>query len=361
MNISKATRSFEAWMRSCTKVVESDLKLKHEQMREDLFLFLRGTYYRWAQVWPKICKDLVRAPKVIGSGDLHVGSFGTWRDSEGRMCWGVDDFDESYPLPYTNDLVRLAASLKLVTDSGVLTIRFKDGCDAILDGYQNSVRTGGCPIVLAEHERNLESLGIEAIRPPQDFWKKLNALPVVNANQVPPQARRALVKMLPAKVSFKIVRRRAGLGSLGQLRFAAIADWEGGCVAREAKAMTPSASLWVGGKSGHGESYYERVIASAVRSPDPYQKIIGGWLIRRLSPDSNPIEIDELPKKRDEGALLYAMGREVGNVHLGTRNQVKNILKDLRTRKKNWLRFAAREMANATEKDWKKYRSDVSR
>ena len=58
-------------------------------------------------------------------GDLHVGSFGTWRDSEGRMCWGVDDFDESYPLPYTNDLVRLAASVKLGVDVEGLTIKFK--------------------------------------------------------------------------------------------------------------------------------------------------------------------------------------------------------------------------------------------
>ena len=47
---------------------------------------------------------------------------------------GVDDFDESYPLAYTNDIVRLAASLKIVIDAGSLSIRFKDGCDAILDG-----------------------------------------------------------------------------------------------------------------------------------------------------------------------------------------------------------------------------------
>jgi len=34
--------------------------------------------------------------------------------TEGRLSWGVDDFDESYPLPYTNDLVRLAASVRIV-------------------------------------------------------------------------------------------------------------------------------------------------------------------------------------------------------------------------------------------------------
>jgi len=87
-----------------------ELQDKHHQMRSDPFLFFRGTFYRWAQLWPKVCPDLQKAPKVIAVGDLHVNSFGTWRDSEGRLAWGVDDFDDAYPLPYTSDLVRLAAS-----------------------------------------------------------------------------------------------------------------------------------------------------------------------------------------------------------------------------------------------------------
>ncbi|MBV8437947.1 MAG: DUF2252 family protein, partial [Silvibacterium sp.] len=88
-DIQEATRSFEKWMRSCAPVIESDLRSKHEQMREDLFLFFRGTFYRWAQVWPKVCAELARGPKVLATGDMHVNSFGTWRDVEGRLCWGV--------------------------------------------------------------------------------------------------------------------------------------------------------------------------------------------------------------------------------------------------------------------------------
>ena len=122
MDIRQATASYEIWLRGCTRVVESDLKSKHEQMRKDPFLFFRGTYYRWTQLWPEVCEEVIRAPKVLSVGDLHVGSFGTWRDSEGRLCWGVDDFDDAYPLPYTNDLVRLAASVKMVTDAGTLKI-----------------------------------------------------------------------------------------------------------------------------------------------------------------------------------------------------------------------------------------------
>jgi hypothetical protein len=84
--------------------------------------------------------------------------------------------------------------------------------------------------------------------------------------------------------------------------------------------------------------------------------MVGTWLIRRLSPDANPIEIEDLPKKRDEMTLLNAMGAEAANVHLGTKRQRRKILRDLQGRKSGWLRNSAKEMAKATERDWKKYR-----
>ena len=49
-------------------------------------------------------------------------------------------------------------------------IALGDGCDAILEGYEQALKSGGAPIVLAERERNLEKLGIAAIKPPRDFW-----------------------------------------------------------------------------------------------------------------------------------------------------------------------------------------------
>lgn len=356
MNIQKATRSYEKWMRSCTTVVEADLRNKHEQMKEHEFLFFRGTFYRWIQLWPEICKELRRAPKVLAAGDLHVGSFGTWRDGEGRLAWGVTDFDESYLLPYTNDLVRLAASVKVAIESEQLAVKLRIGCDAILEGYRQSLQDGGCPIVLAEHEKNLERLGFEALKPPDSFWEKLNALPVVKEG-LPRDAKDILKKMLPdPRMDYKVVRRKAGMGSLGQQRFVAIADWEGGCVAREAKAMTPSSCVWLAGKVSHCQSNYQQAISGAVRSHDPFQKIVGRWLIRRLSPDADRIEIADLPKERDEEILLHAMGSEAANVHLGTRRQIRNILNDLRRRKPNWLQSAAKKMAKAMKKEWKDYK-----
>ena len=355
-NIKEATASYEKWMRTCTTVISSDLLSKHEQMKESPFPFLRGAFYRWAQQWPSICTELCNAPQVLAVGDLHVNSFGTWRDVEGRLCWGVDDFDESYWLPYTNDLVRLAASVKIVADADGLAIKVKAGCEAILEGYVQSLKEGGHPIVLAEHEQKLGKLGVDSFKQPADFWEKLNRLPAVR-HPLATDVRRALEKTLPdPRMGYKVVRRQAGLGSLGQQRFVAIGEWQGGCIAREAKAMLPSACAWLNGEVGHRQSHYENAIKSAVRSRDPFQVIQGSWLIRRLSPDSNPIDIQTLPKHSDEHMILQAMGTEAANVHLGTKRQTANILKDLSKRKSNWLRDSAIRMARAVEKDWSRYK-----
>ena len=146
------------------------------------------------------------------------------------------------------------------------------------------------------------------------------------------------------------------MGSLGQERFAALALYNGGWIAREIKALVPSSCMWAEGHLGNGQSYYNEAIASAVRSHDPYQRVIGKWLTRRLSPDSNPIEIVDLPKERDEETLLHAMGAEAANVHLGSTRQIKRILEDLRGRKPNWLRSAAKVMSKAMIDEWREYR-----
>jgi uncharacterized protein DUF2252 len=342
-------------MRGCTNVIESQLAAKHKKMRQDLPSFFRATYYRWAQLWPDECDELCDGPEVLAVGDLHADSFGTWRDSEGRLCWGVDDFDESYPLPYTNDLVRLAASLRIAIDAESLSIPFKDGCEAILEGYRETLKTGGRPMVLAECEKQIGQLGFECIKPPEKFWKGLNDRPAVQ-DGLPKDVKKALEATFPdPKLNYRVIRREAGLGSLGQERFVAIAKWYGSCTAREAKAMLPSACVWLNGKKGMGQSFYEKAMNSTIRPCDPYQRISGKWLIRRLSPDSNPIYISDLPAKRDEEELVHAMGSETANVHLGTPKQIKKILNDLQRRKARWLRAAAKNIAKVIKREWKEY------
>ena len=136
MNIVKATRKFEDWLALHIRIVEPDLRFKHEQMAAALFPFFRATFYRWVQVWPEVCAELDHVPRLLSVGDLHVENFGTWRDTDGRLVWGVNDFDEACLFPYTMDLVRLATSALLATREDHLTMKPKDAAAAILEGYE---------------------------------------------------------------------------------------------------------------------------------------------------------------------------------------------------------------------------------
>ena len=143
MNIVQATEKYEAWLGKRTRLLPDDLKLKHDSMRKGVFPFLRATFYRWSQLWPNVCPAAAKAPVLLAVGDLHIENFGTWRDIEGRLIWGINDFDEVSFMPYTIDLVRLGTSAHLAIDAAHLTIAKKDACDSILKGYQNGWRQGG--------------------------------------------------------------------------------------------------------------------------------------------------------------------------------------------------------------------------
>src|ERR1700688_4291444 len=135
MNVVKATRNFEGGLGHRTELVKSDLRLKHIDMKPAVFPFLPAPFSHWAQIWPNVCPDLAKAPNVLAVGGLHVENFGTWRDVEGRLIWGVNDFDETHPMAYANDLVRLAASAHLAAEAGHLPLRHKSICDWIFKGY----------------------------------------------------------------------------------------------------------------------------------------------------------------------------------------------------------------------------------
>ena len=172
--------------------------------------------------------------------------------------------------------------------------------------------------------------------------------------EIPESAIEAIEHMLPQHgMRYRLARRRAGLGSLGRTRLVGVAEWNGGRVAREAKALLPTALQCVDPKRVPSEILYGAILRRSVRCPDPYVQMRGHWIVRRLSPHCSRIELDALANNRGECRLLEAMGRETANIHAGTEEKRGSILKDLRGRKGNWLVSAAHSMADAMEKDWR--------
>ncbi len=360
MNIVEATKRFEVWLRSRITVVERDLDYKHEQMRAAPFLFFRATYYRWAQLWPDECAKLARMTEVLAVGDLHLENFGTWRDAEGRLVWGVNDFDEAHPMAFTNDLVRLAVSALLAAETSPgRPPKAAEIAAQIGAGYRDGIDGGGQPFVLMEQHPKLRRMAIQDLRQPEPFWKKIEAKSEPLKGDLPESARKAFGKILPGDVvpDYRLLVTPKGLGSLGRRRYLALANWQGGRIAREAKAVVPSACLWAAGqRAGKGNPWLEKTVRAAVRCADPYYEVKRGWLVRRLGPDCSRIDLDELEHHEDAASLLYSMGLETANIHLGTPKARKRIREAWVHLPGDWLEKAARQMHKLCLRDWREFR-----
>lgn len=350
VKIAKATQKYEAWLARHLRLLQEDLDFKHRQMRTAPFPFLRATYYRWAQVWAAICEGAAIAPKVLAVGDLHVENFGTWRDIEGRLIWGINDFDEAWQLPYTNDLIRLSTSALMAN----MSCDSKVAIDAILQGYGAAVEAAGRPFALAEHHPVLRAMATARLHQPEVFWEKLHQLPALR-EKPPAGAIKAMEGMMPERgLKWRMSHRVAGLGSLGRQRYVAVAEWRGGSVAREAKALAPSACFWAEQGKGTPRIRYEEILQCSIRCPDPFVRFQRRWIVRRLAPDCSRIELYALPKERDELRLLQAMGWETANIHLGS-VKPRTLAADLKKRPQGWLMQAARKMEKAVMADFKDY------
>ena len=200
---------------------DPDLQLKHEAMAGSLFAFLRATFYRWVSLWLEVCPDLAEAPRVLAVGDLHVENFGTWRDIEGRVVWGVNDVDEAARMPYALDLVRLVTSAILAKRENGLAIDASSAATAVLEDYSASLEAGGKPFILEESHPGLREMAMGAEREPTKFWSKLTKLPRATP---PKDIQRLLQGSFPDEAQdIAFSHRIAGVGSLGRPRYVATA------------------------------------------------------------------------------------------------------------------------------------------
>jgi hypothetical protein len=360
MNIFKATADFEHWLGGQLPIIRQDLALKHQHMAEAAFPFFRATFYRWLQLWPEVCSSLVKAPAVLGVGDLHIENFGTWRDEEGRLIWGVNDLDEAWPAPYALDLVRLTTSVYVAIQEEHLCIAKRVASEAIEEGYRDALAAGGKAFILAEDHRWLRLLALGKLRDPVQFWDKLEHLAPYTAKP-PGDVRKLLESSLPSvRDGYLLKRRIAGLGSLGHPRILALSRWRGAFIAREAKAIRPSAWVWAK-KAPSTKIYCDNLVQLSIRVPDPCVKFHGRWVVRRLAPDCSRIELASLAKDRDEARLLYSMGWETANMHFAAPQAIAKVKHDLAARRGRWLHKSSKAMLAATMKDWEKWRRDWKR
>ncbi len=372
-SIFKSTSAFEAWMGKRTDVSRRLLRDKHRRMSAGAFPFLRATFYRWVERWPEICPQLAErdGDVLLAVGDLHVENFGVWRDSQQRVVWGINDFDDACELPFTSDLVRLAASVLLAAQAAEVEVSAHRVCTLLRKGYMGGLRAEGRPILLSGRGYPaLIKLTSDTQEDPKAFWKKKldpHDNPKIDAGGLP----KGLEHMFRASfrpganLSFREQRSPGGLGSLGRRRFTAVKKSKAGVQdAREAKALVPSALYWYAGQD-HMPSQTATLLQHAVRVPDPHYQVHDEWLVRQLAPDIAKIEMPRNARDKRLALapdLLVLMGHETANTHLGSRS--RDVLQKLLTEldhDNDWFPTATERMADCTRTDhaeWAKQYQD---
>jgi hypothetical protein len=350
MSFRKDNDAYEAWLAGQCKVVKADIDYKHHRMKKSAFIFLRATYFRWARKIGDWCPELMDAPRVLSVGDLHLENFGTWRDADGRLVWGVNDFDEAAVMPYVLDLVRLATSIRLAPD---LAVTNKAAAEALLAGYTAGLDDPQ-PALLYEGETWLRPYAERADGKPEKFWKEVAGYPRATP---PPKVARALLASLPKGVTkVRLCSRRKGGGSLGRPRFVAVGYWHGGHVLREAKALVPSAWVWAhGGKSR--TSNFLTLSEGKYRAPDPFLQVRHQFILRRIAADSHKIDLGDDACADLRQHLLRAMGFDLASIHAAGSPGARLLKADLRKRPVGWLNVAARTAAVAVRRDYEEWRS----
>ena len=133
------------------------------------------------------------------------------------------------------------------------------------------------------------------------FWQKLAALPPykgrVPRQRTPGYREDDAGAEARQKPKYKIAHRIAGMGSLGRQRFVALAEYDGGPICREAKALATSAWDWAHGDDSQ-PIRYQKALDIAVRAHDPFVRLQGRWIVRRLAPDCSKIELAISRKRR---------------------------------------------------------------
>jgi len=348
-SLERDIAAYERWLRRRCDVVEADLQAKHERMRRSAFDFLRATCFRWARRIETACPGFADAPKALCVGDSHAENFGTWRDGQARLVWGVNDFDEAATTPYPYDLIRLATSVRLAPG---LRVDPAEAGAAILAGYLRGLKKPR-PMLLDEHGSWLKPWVAGGRNTARKFWNEIDDCPDA---QPPAPVRRALKRSLPRDaVILRYASRSKGGGSLGRPRFIVVAEWQGGRLVHEAKALVPSAWQWARSEASARSRLLE-LAQGRYRAPDPQLGIESRHILRRLAPDAHKVELEDVPGQGLAAKLLEAMGADIGAIHAAHRRR-KAIIEDVSQRDPEWLNRAAETAQRAVQRDFESLKS----
>lgn len=344
-----------------TKLGQHLLLRKHARMRASPFAFLRGAtplFYEILRADP----ELAAGPRGRGwiVGDLHLENFGAYRrdaasgtSKEGRVAFGLNDYDDTVQAPFRWDVLRLTTSVILAgRELGCDGVRAVELCRELVASYEKSAcqdDAASAPVskpvrallaqVKSRTRLQLLDARTQLHRGARRFVRGERYLDLPGAlERGVGSALRTFADGLdesvrPSPAQLTVVDaalRVAGTGSLGMVRIAALVAGhggvDGGWIFDLKQEHEPAAASLVKVRLAPADRVLAGVHALVLH---PSRQLGSSWLgsmpmlVRRLAPQEDKLELKHLADVTLP-PLVRSLGAAVGEAHVraaGTRLQ----------------------------------------
>ena len=297
--------------------------------------------------------------KLLAVGDLHLENFGTWRDEDGRLVWGVNDFDEAATMPYTLDLVRLVTSIQLAPRATRTSIT-RHAAKAVLKGYREGLDRPATGVAVRGRDLAL-ALCLAGRRRARAFLEQ------GRRNTQRPRRRqrsgKALIESLPEgtdKKTIRLCRRsaRAAAAWGGPVTSRSAIGAAGMCCARPRRWCLRRGTGPTATRQSREIEFPGRA-NGRYRAPDPLLHVRHQIHLSGASPATpRKSSSAKRPAPNIHLNLLQAMGFDLASIHAASLRSAGAIGKDLKKRPRGWLNAAAAAAADKVRRDfreWNKY------
>jgi uncharacterized protein (DUF2252 family) len=118
------------------------LALKYHNMRQNPFVFLRGTCHLFYARLPDT-SIFKTAPLTWNCGDLHLENFGSYKGDNRLTYFDMNDFDEAALAPLSWELVRLVTSVQVGAASlSISAVEAHALCITLIEAYAHALGCG---------------------------------------------------------------------------------------------------------------------------------------------------------------------------------------------------------------------------
>lgn len=339
--------------------------LKYRSMSESPFAFDRATDYLFVSNVQN-AKQLQTKVKIPIAQDIHLENFGTYKTSEGKVAFGINDFDEAVVAPYTWDLARVGSSIRLAAkQNGLSEKEGKDLVEVFVRDYVDGLKKFQEKTdKIAETLTKSNSLGdsvektikLSESASQKDFIKELtkDSKFVFNdkirpiSSEVKKEVESGVKAYAKGRSEgsdfFKIKDSAfiiAGKGSLGRERYVVLLEGAGKgkkeqVILELKEAVQPNSINALGKQTGNQA---QRVVDAAKNfqpATDPFlgvTKINGkDFFVRELSPSNNKVELEKLNTFSEFKDYVESIALVVSKAH-ATSGKTGEIISDIGNKK----------------------------